>query len=245
MRKFVAAAAFAALASASPAAAVTYVLGGPTGTPASVTLSGGPGQTLTLSANRYTVAPTDLISTTQFGTALNLSRSSIGIGVCSEGGNPASATSGECPQVDTNGSPNEILRAGFSQASRLRNLQVSLVDTDDTLRLYGLGSDGSTLNLLGFIGTLSSGGVGNGVNFTSTLVSTANGRTYNVLFSPSTPSYSTFFFTSNRDTSDGYRLNSITAAVPEPATWAMMIGGFGLAGISLRRRRRSSGLAIA
>jgi hypothetical protein len=28
------------------------------------------------------------------------------------------------------------------------------------------------------------------------------------------------------------------AAVPEPATWAMMIGGFGIAGMALRRRRR-------
>ena len=29
---------------------------------------------------------------------------------------------------------------------------------------------------------------------------------------------------------------SVTAAVPEPATWAMMLGGFGLAGAALRRR---------
>ena len=29
---------------------------------------------------------------------------------------------------------------------------------------------------------------------------------------------------------------SVAGAVPEPATWAMMIGGFGLAGASLRRR---------
>lgn len=29
------------------------------------------------------------------------------------------------------------------------------------------------------------------------------------------------------------------AAVPEPATWAMMIGGFGLAGVAVRRRRRA------
>ena len=30
---------------------------------------------------------------------------------------------------------------------------------------------------------------------------------------------------------------SIAAAVPEPASWAMMIAGFGLTGAALRRRR--------
>lgn len=30
---------------------------------------------------------------------------------------------------------------------------------------------------------------------------------------------------------------SVTGSVPEPASWALMIGGFGLAGVALRRRR--------
>ncbi|UAJ12952.1 PEPxxWA-CTERM sorting domain-containing protein (plasmid) [Polymorphobacter megasporae] len=30
--------------------------------------------------------------------------------------------------------------------------------------------------------------------------------------------------------------SAVTAAVPEPSTWALMIGGFGLAGGALRRR---------
>lgn len=41
---------------------------------------------------------------------------------------------------------------------------------------------------------------------------------------------------------DNVRVNveGITSAVPEPATWAMMITGFGLAGSALRRRRAAA-----
>lgn len=37
--------------------------------------------------------------------------------------------------------------------------------------------------------------------------------------------------------------NEATGAVPEPATWAMMIAGFGLVGASLRRRKASAAFA--
>lgn len=37
-----------------------------------------------------------------------------------------------------------------------------------------------------------------------------------------------------------FRLQGVTAAVPEPASWALMIGGFGLVGVASRRRVRSA-----
>jgi hypothetical protein len=38
---------------------------------------------------------------------------------------------------------------------------------------------------------------------------------------------------------------SAVSPAPEPATWAMMIGGFGIAGASLRTRRRREAVAVA
>lgn len=41
-------------------------------------------------------------------------------------------------------------------------------------------------------------------------------------------------------------ISSVSAgAAPEPATWAMMIGGFGVAGASLRRRRNKANVTYA
>lgn len=39
-----------------------------------------------------------------------------------------------------------------------------------------------------------------------------------------------------------YGTSSPTAPIPEPATWAMMLGGFGLLGATLRRRRTVHGV---
>lgn len=43
--------------------------------------------------------------------------------------------------------------------------------------------------------------------------------------------------TYNYDRSISFTLSGVTGAVPEPATWAMMILGFGLVGAALRQRR--------
>jgi hypothetical protein len=37
---------------------------------------------------------------------------------------------------------------------------------------------------------------------------------------------------------DSFELDNLATAVPEPAAWALMIGGFGLMGLSARRRSR-------
>jgi hypothetical protein len=42
----------------------------------------------------------------------------------------------------------------------------------------------------------------------------------------------------------GYAINAV-AGVPEPAAWGMMIGGFGLAGAAMRRRRAATKVSFA
>lgn len=44
---------------------------------------------------------------------------------------------------------------------------------------------------------------------------------------------------------DAFEIDSLAAAVPEPAAWAMMVIGFGLAGAALRTRRRKVTFAAA
>jgi len=46
--------------------------------------------------------------------------------------------------------------------------------------------------------------------------------------------------TQGSDNHDDMIIRATIVAVPEPATWAMMVGGVGIAGMALRRRRRNA-----
>ena len=45
------------------------------------------------------------------------------------------------------------------------------------------------------------------------------------------------------DYNGNFRISSVAGAVPEPASWALMIVGFGMVGVSARRRKASTAVA--
>ena len=51
--------------------------------------------------------------------------------------------------------------------------------------------------------------------------------------------------TSGGNASYAGTLAFVASAIPEPATWAMMIGGFGMVGGAIRRRQRDGRIALA
>ncbi|HEX3367287.1 PEPxxWA-CTERM sorting domain-containing protein [Phenylobacterium sp.] len=58
-------------------------------------------------------------------------------------------------------------------------------------------------------------------------------------FSPQTVHSLTF----SQSGGPAFEFDNLAAAIPEPASWALMIGGFGLAGASLRAKRRQAATA--
>lgn len=164
-------------------------------------------------------------------TLKQIRREATGIGVCwpGEAGN-------QCNQVDADGT-NEILRLVVSEGVALMTATFDRVDHNDTLKLYGVTLDGK-IEHLGYGGIFDGPGTSMGISGVTGawLSGTGDDQVYSVTLN--TGRYQEFWFSNNNDSADGYRLGSISvAAVPEPATWALMIGGFGLAGAALRRRR--------
>lgn len=187
------------------------------------------GQDVTLTGRLFTGDPGALTTLSQLATNATLKLTRQGVGVT--GG-------GSTIQVDTNNPrAREAFIVSVTSPISISALGLSEIDVNDTIAIYGVNGD-DTLTLLGFDGL-----IGTDLDGAATF---SNGvLTFNTALSP----YSRFVFTTrqpgdqvfNGIAGQGYRLGSITAtfdaAVPEPATWALMIGGFGIAGAAIRRQR--------
>ncbi len=231
---------------AAPAAATTVFtvnLGGSASNAASFGYTAPGSVNLTATARSFNVLPGTLTSLTQLGGALNVSRTTPGIGV--QGG-------ASDPQIDTNqAGRREGILLTSNIAVSLRALKLSFVDNDDTLQVYGV--NGTQLVNLGYPGIVRAGLTGPNAGLSllagqatgPAFASGTNSGTQTLTLVDPTARFSGFFFTTREPGNlsylgtlgQGYRIDSLTLGVPEPASWAMLIAGFGLVGVASRRRR--------
>lgn len=233
-------AALAATALAAPAAAVvSFNFAGPAGTTNVNSVSRSDGSvTVTATALNYTVAPGLLDNLSQFTSGTRqIQQTAPGIGV--NGG--ASNT-----QIDTNNATlREAILISANTAFGITGFKLSVIDVNDTMALFGVNDDNS-LSLLGYNDRIATGFGGQALSFVN---SGANQGTTTLTVAP-TARFDRFVFTTavggdvlfGGDLGQGYRIDNISGIVPEPATWAMLVLGFGLVGAA-RRRRATSVLA--
>jgi hypothetical protein len=202
----------------------------PTGLSVSVSARffSGPVANLTNLSNLRTTANSDGTGATAL---LNINADGIGV---PGGGSPS--------QVDTNlANRREALLIESGTALGLRSFRLAQVDSNDTVRILGVDEATGNLQTLGFSNIIINGGTG----FTWT---SAGGGRGTMTFNPQLLPYRRFVVTSFADGQNGaggqgFQLRALTAAVPEPAAWAMMIAGFGVVGAASRRRNRAAVIA--
>jgi PEP-CTERM motif len=108
---------------------------------------------------------------------------------------------------------------------------------------------GGNNNLEGLLGSMNPFQTGSiDVSYTGTIASlliTSGGNTqlfsYDYGFAPSTRDIGLGINRQGR--ADNLRFDQLASPVPEPATWAMLVAGFGLVGGAMRLRRRTPSIA--
>ena len=109
---------------------------------------------------------------------------------------------------------------------------------------------GGPKNAFGGTFDLTPGGFGQGLNFTISLLNNSGTLLSSTLYNANPGTFFGFVSTTafdkvlikadaSRCCAETYNVDNlhVGTAVPEPAAWALMISGFGLAGAALRRRR--------
>lgn len=253
MIRSIMATALVAAAFAAPATATTVMKFQGSGTNvASVTRTSGPFG-VTVTAARFFVDPaalTDFAQISGAGAKL-LSRGTGGLGITGGGSNT---------QMDTN-VPGTVAAPGReaflltgTQAFRLNGLRLAQVDGEDTVAVFGVRADNTLVNFGLGSGTSATivpgavaagtiiGGAG-GTLLNNTRNSSLDGGTNTFLFA-NTSNFTRYLITTRvggevtylGSTGQGFTLGALTATVPEPQTWLMLVVGFGLVGLGMRRR---------
>lgn len=133
---------------------------------------------------------------------------------------------------------NRVYTFSFSLSGNQRNL-----DSDTFFTGFSFGGSGATLNYYELGGAFGNAQIFQG--FTTAGVTTSTDvlgdtpfTTYSIAFSASNSGSFYAFVGTNSTDNIGPVLDNValTATVPEPASWALMLVGFGLAGTALRRR---------
>ncbi len=249
MNKFLAiTAAAAAIVAANPAMAASFTFDTTTGGSNSSTTYGNVRtyskttgtETLSMKATAWSMSTANTVSSAYLGSY------STGLGVINR--NEGSG-SGNTHTID-NQSGEDFILLQFSQAVTLTStilnaygVGTSLTDTDTTIAWGNLGGAWSqALNLSGQteanLGKIFSGTVNVAGNGTGT-------QKYSIVGAGNLWLIGASNVNADRIT-DGFKLASLTvAAVPEPATWAMMLVGFGMVAAASRYRRRNTNVAYA
>ena len=140
---------------------------------------------------------------------------------------PAFGSTGNFGSVHTNGSYSLSFDAAHAFSFVLGSL-----DTYNTLKLNF--SDGTTQSYVG--SAITNGGQADG---NQTSAATNGVVTFSVGALDPRIVGATFL-----STQDSFEIDNLAISTPEPATWALMIAGFGLVGAAMRRRSMASSWAV-